>query len=55
MCLACEYRHINVKADMSMHDVVKRHDLRSSMKRMQNTNPSQEKVLTVFTMEKRPR
>ena len=33
--LACEYRHINIKADMSdmsRHDVVKRHDFRSAMK-----------------------
>ena len=26
MFLACEYRHIHTKADMSRHDVVKRHD-----------------------------
>ena len=32
MFLACEYRHINIKADMSRHDVVKRHDFRSAMK-----------------------
>ena len=31
--LACEYRHINnIKADMSRHDVVKRHDFTSAMK-----------------------
>ena len=54
MFLACEHRHINIAADMSMHAVVNRHDSRSSMKRMQNADPSQEKVLTVCTMEKRP-
>ena len=37
-----------------MHDVVNRHDFRSSMKSMQNTNPSQEKVSSVYTMEKSP-
>ena len=40
MFLAVEYRQINLKADLSMHDVVNRHDFRSSMKSMQNTNPS---------------
>ena len=30
--LACGYRHINIKADMSRHDVVKRRDFRSAMK-----------------------
>ena len=32
MFLACEYRHINIKAGMSRHDVVKRHDFASGMK-----------------------
>ena len=68
MFLAVEYRQINLKADLSMHDVVNRHDFRSSMKSMQNTNPSQEKVssvyngkepsqekvLSVYTMDKSP-
>ena len=54
MFLAVEYRQINLKADLSMHDVVNRHDFRSSMKSMQNTNPSQEKVSSVYTMEKSP-
>ena len=55
MFVACEYRHINIQSDMSRHDVVKRLDFRSAMKCMQNTNPSHEKVLTVFPMDKRPR
>ena len=41
MFLACECRQKIINADMSMRDVVKRHDLKSSMKSMQNTNPSQ--------------
>ena len=45
---AFEYWHIKSKADMSMHDVVKNHALRSPMKSMQNTNPSQGKVLVVL-------
>ena len=32
MFLPCGYRHLNIKADMSRHDVVKRHDFRSAMK-----------------------
>ena len=43
MFLACEYRHINIKADMSRHDVVKRHDFRSAMK-------SKEKLSSMTTM-----
>ena len=32
LLLACEYRHIDTKADMSRHDVVRGHDFLSAMK-----------------------
>ena len=56
MFLACEYRHINIKADMSRHDVVKRHDFRSAMKSKEKLSSmtTMPCVLTAFTMEKRP-